>query len=178
MIDAAQAAIQQAHRTDLDAASVLERTEAAIYGIAEREQRGDMKPAEVVVAETWPMLERIMEQHRSVTGVPSGFTDLDRTLRGFQPSNLILAAGRTSMGKTAFMLNMALHAATQGEATTALFSLEMSEKELMIRLLTAAGRLDSPSADVRYLPESQYEQLARAMYEVTASRLGSTTHPA
>lgn len=154
-----------------DTKTVLDRAERAIHEIADNDQRGELVSAESVVQETWPILERIMESHKTVSGVPSGFADLDRLTRGFQPGNLILLAARPAIGKTSLGLNVAHHAATIGGATVGMFSLEMSRSELMIRLLTATGRLDSHRLMSGYLPQTQYENLTNAMGRVSGSDL-------
>jgi replicative DNA helicase len=97
---AADRAVADASNAELEAASALERAEVAIYEIAEREQRGDLLPASTVVAEADPILEQISDSGRPVTGVSTGFVDLDTDTRGLQPGNLILVAARPGMGKT------------------------------------------------------------------------------
>ena len=94
----------------------------------------------------WPTMERIEAAHgagQSITGVPSGFADLDDRTAGFQPSDLVIVAARPSMGKTAFCLNVASNAAITRNIPTAIFSLEMSKEALVQRLLTAEARVDA-----------------------------------
>lgn len=171
VMDVAHAVLRDAERADLEANAVLERAESAIYTVAEREQRGDLMPAGDVVAETWPMLEKILDTHKAVTGVPSGFCDLDRLTRGFQSGNLVLLAARPAMGKTALALNIAHYASLHGDSTTAVFSLEMSRAELMIRLLTAAGRIDGHRLMSGYISQSGFDALIEARTGIEQSRL-------
>lgn len=167
---AADRAIRDACDAEITATEALERAEVAIYEIAEREQRGDLRSASSVVAETEPIIAAIVDKGRPVTGIPSGFTDLDTLTRGFQPGNLILIAARPAIGKTAIALNMAHHASVN-EVHTAIFSLEMSRTELMIRLLTSAGRLDAHKVMSGNLHDRDYGRLVAAMAEIGAASM-------
>ena len=112
----------------------------------------------------WPTMERIEALQRSgksITGVPSGFVDLDRLTSGFQPSELVIVAARPSMGKTAFCLNIATHAAVEGQGV-AIFSLEMSKDQLVQRMLTAEARVDSQRVRQGRLRDADFTKLARA----------------
>ena len=112
----------------------------------------------------WPTMERIETLQRSgksITGVPSGFVDLDAMTSGFQPSELVVVAARPSMGKTAFCLNIAANAAAEGQGI-AIFSLEMSKEALVQRMLTATARVDSHRVRQGTLRDSDFTQLARA----------------
>lgn len=168
---AADNTIQEAGNAEIEAAAALEHAEQAIYAIAEREQKGDLLSASSVIAETYPVIEKITDSGKPVTGLATGYYDLDKMTRGLQPGNLVLLAARPAMGKTAIALNISHFASMELEETTAFFSLEMSRTELMIRLLTAAGRVDahrlmSGSANV-----SELGRIQAAMAEIGASSL-------
>ena len=112
----------------------------------------------------WPTMERIETLQRSgksITGVPSGFADLDEMTSGFQPSELIIVAARPSMGKTAFCLNVATQAAVDGFGV-AVFSLEMSKEALVQRMLCAEARVDSQAVRRGSLRDPDFTRLARA----------------
>ncbi|MEZ0334982.1 MAG: replicative DNA helicase, partial [Gemmatimonadales bacterium] len=112
----------------------------------------------------WPTMERIETLQRSgkaITGVPSGFVDLDGLTSGFQRAELVVVAARPSMGKTAFCLNIAANAASEGQGV-AIFSLEMSKESLVQRMLTATARVDSHRVRQGSLRDSDFTQLARA----------------
>jgi replicative DNA helicase len=112
----------------------------------------------------WPTMERIETLQRSgkaITGVPSGFVDLDGLTSGFQHAELVVVAARPSMGKTAFCLNIAANAAAEGNGV-AIFSLEMSKESLVQRMLTATARVDSHRVRQGTLRDSDFTQLARA----------------
>jgi replicative DNA helicase len=168
---AADQAIREAGDAEIEASAALEHAEQAIYGIAEREQRGDLRSADSVIHETWPILEQLQDSGKPVTGLGSGFLDLDTFTRGFQPGNLILVAARPAMGKTAFALNVAQYASSVADVTTAIFSLEMSRTELMIRLLTAAGRIDAHRLMGGRATHSDLGRLSAAMGEIGAAAL-------
>ena len=112
----------------------------------------------------WPAMERI-EQLREggpLTGVPSGFVDLDKLTLGFQPSDLIIVAARPSMGKTAFVLNVAQYAAVEGNVPTAIFSLEMSKESLVQRMLASEGYIDAQRLRSGKLTSQDHSNLAKA----------------
>jgi len=106
-------------------------------------------------------IETLQRSGKSITGVPSGFVDLDAMTSGFQPSELVVVAARPSMGKTAFCLNIAANAAAEGQGI-AIFSLEMSKESLVQRMLTATARVDSHRVRQGTLRDSDFTQLARA----------------
>jgi replicative DNA helicase len=113
----------------------------------------------------WPTMERIEALQRggkTITGVASGFTDLDDLTSGFQPADLIIVAARPSMGKTAFCLNVAQHAAIDEQKKIALFSLEMSKESLVQRMLTSEARVDSQRMRRGLLRDDEFPMLARA----------------
>src|SRR5204862_1869036 len=93
-----------------------------------------------VLVDSIRTIERLYEQKQAVTGVPSGFHDLDNLTAGFQPSDLVIVAGRPSMGKTALCLNIAEHAALRADVGVAIFSLEMSKEQLALRMLCSESR--------------------------------------
>jgi len=108
------------------------------------------------------MIEGLYERKESVTGVPTGFVDFDRLTAGLQPSDLIIVAGRPSMGKTAFALNIATHAALVKKVSVAVFSLEMSKEQLVQRMLCSEARVDASKLRSGYLSESDWPKLTRA----------------
>jgi replicative DNA helicase len=113
----------------------------------------------------WPTMERIEALQRggkSITGVASGFHDLDELTSGFQPSDLVIIAARPSMGKTAFVLNIAQHSAIEHNVPIAIFSLEMSKESLVQRLLTSEARIDAQRLRKGMLRDDDYSRLARA----------------
>jgi len=161
LIEASTGIIQQAYEGRLGANELLDQAEGRIFRISqERRTDGFVRIKEML----WPTMERIETLHRSgtaVTGVPSGFPDLDGLTSGFQRSELIIVAARPSMGKTAFCLNIATNAAHKGHGV-AIFSLEMSKDSLVQRMLCAEAMIDSQAVRQGRIRDSDYPKLARA----------------
>ncbi|MFQ5688709.1 MAG: replicative DNA helicase [Gemmatimonadota bacterium] len=140
----------------------LDQAEQRIFEIAQSSKRSGFVWIKEIL---WPTFERIEELQRnpgSVTGVPTGFSELDRMTAGLQPADLIILAGRPSMGKTALALNLAQHAAISAEIPVAVFSLEMAKESLVQRLLCAEGRVDSSRLRRGNLQDDEYARLATA----------------
>jgi len=142
----------------------LDESEHKIFEISERRIRQSFHSMPELTRESIRLLERLYERKELVTGVPTGFLDLDRLTAGLQPADLIVIAARPSMGKTALALNIAAHAATECEPRVgvALFSLEMAKEQLVLRMLCAEGRVDSSKARAGYLGERDFPKLAQA----------------
>jgi replicative DNA helicase len=142
----------------------LDESEHKIFEISERRIRQSFHSMPELTRESIKLLERLYERKELVTGVPTGFLDLDRLTAGLQPSDLIVIAARPSMGKTALALNIAAHAATECDPRlgVAIFSLEMSKEQLVLRMLCAEGRVDSSRARAGYLGERDFPKLAQA----------------
>ena len=142
----------------------LDESEHKIFEISERRIRQSFHSMPELTRESIRLLERLYERKELVTGVPTGFLDLDRLTAGLQAADLIVIAARPSMGKTALALNIAAHAATECEPRVgvALFSLEMAKEQLVLRMLCAEGRVDSSKARAGYLGERDFPKLAQA----------------
>src|SRR5688500_17848669 len=144
------------------AADLLDQAESKIFHVSQqRKADGFMRIKELL----WPTMERIEALQRggkTITGVASGFSDLDEMTSGFQPADLVIVAARPSMGKTAFVLNIAQHAAIEDHVPVAFFSLEMSKESLVQRMLTAEGRVDAQRLRKGMLHNDEFPMLARA----------------
>lgn len=142
----------------------LDEAEHKIFEISERRIRPSFHTMQELTRDSLKLIERLYERRELVTGVPTGFDDLDRITAGLQPSDLIVIAGRPSMGKTALALNIACYAACQAEPKVgvAFFSLEMSKEQLVLRLLCSEARVDSAKARAGYLGERDFPKLAQA----------------
>src|SRR5690606_40025319 len=105
--------------------------------VADDRLKAGFVPMRDLVKDNFPKIEQLFEQKRLITGVPTGFVDLDKMTRGLQPGDLVIVAARPSMGKTSLVLNIAQHVATQPDFVVGFFSLEMSKESLFIRLLTS-----------------------------------------
>jgi replicative DNA helicase len=144
------------------ASELLDEAESKIFQIGEQQNTGNFTRIKELL---WPAMERIEAQSRSgqsVTGVATGFKDLDEMTSGFQPSDLIIVAARPSMGKTAFTLNIAQHVAITERKSVAFFSLEMSKDSLVQRMLTSEARIDAQTLRKGRLRDDDFPRLARA----------------
>ncbi|MDF1501496.1 replicative DNA helicase [Roseisolibacter sp. H3M3-2] len=144
------------------AGELLDEAEAKIFQIGEQQNSGNFTRIKELL---WPAMERIEAQSRAgnaVTGVATGFRDLDEMTSGFQPSDLVIVAARPSMGKTAFTLNIAQHVAITEQKSVAFFSLEMSKDSLVQRMLTSEARIDAQTLRKGRLRDDDYPRLARA----------------
>jgi replicative DNA helicase len=154
--------ITQSYEDRGDVEGFLDEAERAIFDISENRVRPSFYPIKDVVKGSFKILERLYEKKELVTGVPSGFKDLDRMTAGFQPSDLIIVAGRPSMGKTAFCLNVAQYAAIEKKNPVAIFSLEMSKEQLVIRMLCSEAHVEGTKLRSGFLSESDWPRLTIA----------------
>ncbi|HEY6218847.1 MAG TPA: replicative DNA helicase, partial [Gemmatimonadaceae bacterium] len=162
LIEVSTGIVQQAFEGRSTAIELLDEAESKIFQVSqERLDDGFVRIKELL----WPTMERIEALQgggQTITGVPSGFNDLDELTSGFQPSDLVIVAARPSMGKTAFTLNIAQYAAIEREIPVAVFSLEMSKASLVQRMLTAEARIDAQRLRKGLLRDDDFPRLARA----------------
>jgi replicative DNA helicase len=162
LIEASTDIVAEAFEGRQTAGDLLDHAESRIFDISQQRGREGFTRIKELL---WPTMERIEALQRggkSITGVPSGFTDLDDLTSGFQPSDLVVVAARPSMGKTAFILNVAQHAAIEHNVPIALFSLEMSKESLVQRMLTGEARVDAQKLRKGMLRDDDFPRLARA----------------
>jgi replicative DNA helicase len=147
-----------------DVEQYLDEAEHRVFEISEHRIRQSFHTMKEVTRASIALLERLYERKELVTGVPTGFTDLDRLTAGLQPSDLVIIAARPSMGKTALALNLATYAATEADPPVgvAFFSLEMSKEQLALRMLCSEARVDSAKARAGFLGERDFPKLAQA----------------
>ncbi len=154
-----------------DVEVILEETEKKVFEIVQKRNAGDFVPIQQVVMNALDNIERAAKTKGEITGVTTGFTDLDYATAGFQPSDLILIAARPSMGKTAFALNVALNAALRAQKTVAIFSLEMSKEQLVNRLFAMESKVNSQNLRTGNLSDKEWDQLMEGAIEVGKSKL-------
>lgn len=140
-------------------AAVLEHTEKSIFELLQNRSTGEYVPIKQVVLNALERIEKASKNKGTVTGIPTGFVDLDYKLSGLQPSDLVLVAARPSMGKTAFVLNIAQYVAFKKEKGVAIFSLEMSKEQLVNRLFALESQVDSQALRTGNLKDSDWEKL-------------------
>ena len=140
----------------------LDRAERLIFEISEDRVRPSFFPIKDIIKASFKTIENLYEKKQLITGVPTGFTKLDDLTSGLQPSDLIIVAGRPSMGKTALALNITQHAAIEDGIPSAIFSLEMSKEQLALRLLCSEAKVDAHRLRGGFLSETDWPKLTRA----------------
>jgi replicative DNA helicase len=151
-----------------DVATVLDEAESKIFEIAEHRVTDSTKPITELMGLVIDDIERLQEQGHSITGVPTGYTDLDDLLSGMQPSTLNVIGARPSMGKTAFALGMAVNAAVVTQKPVLFFSLEMGHRELTQRILCSEARVDSSKLRKGQLTASDWSKIGKAVGRLEA----------
>ena len=151
--------------------AILESTENNIFGLLQNRSTDDFVPIRKVVMNALDRIEAASKTQGNVTGIPTGFNSLDYKLSGLQPSDMILIAARPSMGKTAFVLNIAQHVTLKENMATAIFSLEMSKEQLVNRLFALQAPMDAQLLRSGNLADSDWSKLREAAGQIAASPL-------
>ena len=151
--------------------AILEKTEKSVFELLQKRNTGDYVPIRQVVMNALDRIEKASKNKGTVTGIPTGFIDLDYKLSGLQPSDLILVAARPSMGKTAFVLNIAQYIAFKKNKAVAIFSLEMSKEQLVNRLFSLESQVDAQSLRTGNMKDSDWEKLIEGAGVIGKSKL-------
>jgi len=141
---------------------VLDDAENAIFQISENKIKPSFIPLKDLIKDSFKSIERLYEKKALITGVPTGYDDLDQLTSGLQNSDLVIIAGRPSMGKTALAMNIAQNASTKTGIPVAIYSLEMSREQLAIRMLASEARVDSQRLRKGFLGETDWPKLTTA----------------
>ena len=171
LIYAANKILSNAYEADQESDLILDEAESSIFAVADDRLKAGFVPMRELVKESFPKIEQLFEQKRLITGVPTGFVDLDEMTRGLQPGDLIIVAARPSMGKTSLVLNMAQHVAVQPDHSVGFFSLEMSKESLFLRLLTSEAQIDSHRLMSGAIGQKDYGRISHALETLSAMRL-------
>ncbi len=150
---------------------ILDTTEKQVFELVERGNSQEYVPIRDVVLNALDVIERASKTKGNVTGIPTGFIDLDYKLSGLQPSDLVLIAARPSMGKTAFVLNIAQHVAFRQNKSVAIFSLEMSKEQLVNRLFSLESHVDAQLLRTGNLSDTDWEKLIEGAGTIGNSRM-------
>lgn len=142
LIRAGNEIVEDSYSDEDDVGSIIEKAEKTIFDITQDNQRGGLTSMETVMVDTFGVMQQRSENKGGLTGLTTGFIDLDRKTSGMQKADLVLLAARPSMGKTALMVNIATNAALKANATVAMFSLEMSRNQLSQRILSSLSHVD------------------------------------
>ena len=171
LIFAANKILTNAYEADQESDLILDEAESSIFAVADDRLKAGFVPMRELVKDSFPKIEQLFEQKRLITGVPTGFVDLDEMTRGLQGGDLIIVAARPSMGKTSLVLNMAQHVAVQPDHTVGFFSLEMSKESLFLRLLTSEAQIDSHRLMSGAIGQKDYGRISHALETLSAMRL-------
>lgn len=151
--------------------AILETTEKSMFQLLQQRNTGEYVPIRQVVLNALDRIEKASKSKGTVTGIPTGFIDLDYKLSGLQPSDLILVAARPSMGKTAFVLNIAQYVAFKKDRAMAIFSLEMSKEQLVNRLFSLESQVDAQALRTGNMKDSDWEKLIEGAGIIGKSKL-------
>lgn len=162
IIHEASAVVENAFEMEGEVEEFLDSTEQRILGVSEHRVRPSFFKVGDVIQESIKLVEKLYDQKQPVTGVPTGFEDLNKLTAGFQASDLIIIAARPSMGKTALALCMAQHIGIREKLPVAFFTLEMSKEQLVLRMLCSEARVDSSKVRTGHLGERDFPRLVEA----------------
>jgi len=162
LINRATEIVSQSYSNSGDVDEFIDQAERNIFEISEDRVRPSFYPIKELIKASFKTIERLYEKRQLITGVPTGFQRLDELTSGLQPSDLIIIAGRPSMGKTAFALNIAQHASVRATTPAAIFSLEMSKEQLALRMLCSEAKVDAHRLRGGFLSEADWPKLTRA----------------
>lgn len=170
LIRVATKIVEDGYTREDEVDALLSEAEGRVMEVASRKNAGDFKHVKDVLVETYANVEHLQNRKGDITGIPTGFRDLDRLTAGFQRGDLIIVAARPSVGKTAFALNVAQAVGTQTEENVAIFSLEMGAEQLVMRMLCAEGNIDAQVLRTGALNSEDWRKLTMATG--TLSRAG------
>src|SRR6187401_1154681 len=171
LIYAASKIVTNAYEADQESDLILDEAESAIFAVADDRLKSGFIAMRDLVKDSFPKIEKLFEQKRLITGVPTGFVDLDEMTRGLQGGDLIIVAARPSMGKTSLVLNIAQYVAAQPGLTVGFFSLEMSKESLFLRMLTSEAQIDSHRLMSGAIGQKDYGRISHALETLSNMRL-------
>ncbi len=177
MLSAASEIARLAHEEETDINDVIDRSESALFAVTERRLKTEIVPIRDALNEYYDRVEFLYNQNVESLGVPSGFTDLDTLLGGFQKSDLLIVAGRPGMGKTSWLLSVALNAARAG-ARVAIFSMEMSNEQIVQRLVSSETGISTQNLRLGQLDEREWGLFVNATGNLGKLRIYLNDTPA
>lgn len=169
LIRVATKIVEDGYTREDEVEALLSEAEKKMMEVANRKNAGDFKHVKDVLVETFDNIEQLQSKKGDVTGIPTGFRDLDNITAGFQRNDLIIVAARPSVGKTAFALNVAQSVAVQARENVAIFSLEMGAEQLVMRMLCAEGNIDAQVLRTGALTTEDWGKLTMAMGSLSNS---------
>ncbi len=166
LIRAADGILADSYASEKETQEILEGAEKSIYDIAMRKGGEELLPIQQILISTYEKIEQLAKTHGRIEGVPTGYTELDDTLTGLHPGELILVAARPSMGKTSFGMNIVENAAIRGGKKAAVFSLEMPAEQLAMRMLCTEARVDMQKVRRGQIDDDDWGKLCDAMISI------------
>jgi len=157
------------HEENLDAEDLIDYAEKSVFEISDKRIKASFVTLKEVIKGSFEMIERLYDKKETVTGIPSGFRDLDDLTTGFQKGDLIVVGGRPSMGKTAFALNIAQHVGLESREPVAIFSLEMAKEQLAFRMLCSEAMVNSNSIRKGFIKKEDWHKLTSAASNLTGA---------
>lgn len=171
LIEAGSQMVAEAFNEPEDVGKVLDRAEKTIFDIALKQHKEGFHKLDNVLTGVLDKIDKLYGKNQHITGIPTGYTDLDRVTAGFQGSDLIIIAARPSVGKTAFALNMAQNMAIRFKVPVAIFSLEMSKEQLAQRMLCSEAEIDGIRLKTASLPDTGWKKLTRALSKLSEASI-------
>ncbi len=171
LIHASNRIVQECYEAEEEPAILLDRAEKAIFDIAEHRIRQGFVGIREIVKESFRTIDQLSQSKELVTGLPTGFVDLDEKTSGLQKGDLIIVAARPAMGKTSFCLNVAQYSSIKTGESVGIFSLEMAKEQLVLRMLCSDARVDSHRLRTGNLQEKDWARLAKAYADLSAARI-------
>jgi len=162
---------QRAFEAEDAADAILDNAESSIFAIAEDRVKEGLIPIKEIVTRNFERLEKIFREGKNITGVPTGYVELDKLTSGFQPSELLILAARPSQGKTALALNLAENIGIRAGLPVAMFSLEMSKESLLQRLIASVAQIDAHKFRTGHLSREDWRRMTEALGQISSSPL-------
>jgi replicative DNA helicase len=171
MLEAANNIAKSAYQEDVTIDTAIENAEKAVFGVSERRLSSDLKPIQKVLSDYYDRVGDLANRDAETFGVPTNFKDLDKLLGGLQPSDLLIIAGRPGQGKTSFMLSIAKNAARVSKKHIAIFSMEMSNEQLVQRLISQETGIDAQRLRLGRLEGNEWNLFAEAVESLGRTRV-------
>lgn len=178
MIAAANQIAKVAYQEDLTVAAALDEAEKAVFAVSENRLTTDLQPIQQVLSEYYDRVSDLSERDDEMYGVPTNFIDLDRLLGGLQPSDLLIIAGRPGQGKTSFLMSVARNAAVQAKKHIVIFSMEMSNEQVVQRLISQETGIDAQRLRLGRLEDHEWDLFAEAVESLSQTRIFLDDTPA
>jgi replicative DNA helicase len=170
LIFSANKILANAYEADQEADLILDEAESAIFSVADDRIKSGFIPMRDLVKDSFPKIERLFEHKSLVTGIATGFSEIDKMTRGFQRGDLVIVAARPSMGKTSLVLNVAQHVATH-DGVAGFFSLEMSKEQLFMRMLASEAKIDNYRLLSGQIGQKEYGNITHALESLSDAQL-------